>query len=158
MDLVFKRLLSRTLWSLNGEKPSSQTRACAEWTSTLPLSRMPVALRGEDTNCDVNTPGFPGLYLGQGVRALELEPQGDRTSEGTLRRYYPKLQTYCVKSASSTLATPTDQNMCGVLASVGHLPLGCQGHVPDLLSSSSLPRPPEKAQLSLLRGCEVSWR
>lgn len=42
-------------------------------------------------------------------------------------------------------STPTDQNMCGVLASVGHLPLGCQGHVPDLLSCSSLPRPPEKA-------------
>lgn len=35
---------------------------------------------------------------------------------------------------------------------MGHLPLGCQGHVPDLLSCSSLPRPPEKAQLSLLRG------
>lgn len=92
------------------------------------------------------------------LRVPESEPQVMGAEWGLSIGITPNFRRTVSNNQAPPPATATDQNMCGDLASVDPLPLGCQGRVPDLLSCGPLPGPPEKAQLSLWGGGRAGGR
>lgn len=109
----------------------------AEQTPLALLARALVALRGGDTRGDVNHLASLAC-VGAGLFKSESWGRWVIGGEGTIRRYYPKLQTFCIKQAgSSPAARPWPEHVPAALHSClpGSPPsAGGQGSVPDLLS------------------------
>lgn len=95
-----------TLLSKRKEEPSSQTRLSLPAQAPCTGDTTAVALGAEDTRGDVNhLPSLACVW----ARMFKSGGLGRRLTgrEGTIRRYYPKLQTYPVKQAGSALGQST---------------------------------------------------
>lgn len=118
----------------------------AERTPLALLAWALMALRGGDTRGDVNhLASLACVWAG----LFKSESWGHQVigGEGTIRRYYPKLQTFCVKQAgSSPAARPWPEHVPAALRSCppgSPSSAGGQGSVPDLLSRGPPPPPPQ---------------
>lgn len=108
--------------------------------------------------------GSLDLYLGQAVGVLEFDPRGSGMKEGSACLFYPSLHIHCCQISKHLPPHPAlAEGHAAFLP--GRIIFHLDARATCLTSSAAVPfpRPPEKAQLSLLRGrgrrvreCEVS--
>lgn len=121
-----------------------------------------------DSSWNVNKPDLlPGLYLGQAVVDVKAESQSRRIREESVSFTSDFIQTTWREQVPPTILTPGSTSTHWVLASMAHLPLGCQDRVPNLFSLSSPPQSTREGSAvpserrgggRWVRECEVSYR